>query len=448
MRWSLVGAGVVALVTVGCGPGPAGGGARSPEGENPEGTFVQPAVDIDPETSGPLTLAKLVAYAEAHGPELSIARAEVNVGDAQVEGSGVLVPYNPEVSVTAGARTSVGFVGFEFAAELEQRFEIAGQRETRIEAAEHGRDARRAKSEVTRWEQHALVHALYYKLLVRRAQLEAADKLAAFVESLQTVVEKRVAAGEESELAAVTLRAELARVRALVVELRQAREATTLRLSGVMGWPATVPLKVAGELPAPVAAPPLASLVRHAIEKHPSKRWLALELRAASARVERADREAWPDPSLSFGYVRESQLGAPAQHLWLGTLSVPLPIWERNQAGRAVARAEEGVARAEVAAYERRVGARIGVAHARVNAALARVKIYEADILPAFEENLAKLQRAFELGEIDVLKLSQIQQQILQTQRSALLTVEEYFDAVAALEALSGVEAHTFGDAP
>lgn len=448
MRWSLGLAGVVALTMGGCATAPVGARAQSPEpnssGERDD--VATAAADIDPQTSGPLTLAKLLAFAEVNGPALVMAREEASVGDAEVAGAEVLIPYNPEVSISAGPRTSMGLVGFEFAAEVEQRFEIAGQRGARIEAAEHGRDARRARSDVTRWEQHALVHALYYKVLVREAQLAAAGKLARFTDSLQSVVDKRVAAGEESELEAVALRAELARVRGLVIDLQQARRVTELRLTEVVGWPGTVPLRVVGELPAPAAPPPLAGLVRHAVDEHPSKRWLALELRAASARVAREDLQAWPDPSLSFGYARESQLGPPAQHVWLGTLRVPLPIWERNQAGRTVARAEQRVARAELAAFERRVGSRIGAAHARVNAALGRVKLYQAAILPAFEQNLTKLRRAFELGEVDVLQLSQIQQQILEAQRAALLAIEDYFDAVAALEALSGVEVHPHGD--
>jgi outer membrane protein TolC len=119
---------------------------------------------------------------------------------------------------------------------------------------------------------------------------------------------------------------------------------------------------------------------------------------------------------------------------------MPLPFFERNQAGRARVRAERDVARARQSAFERALAIRIIAGVARVQAADERLRIYGDEILPAFEANLDKLQRAFVLGEVDVLTLSQIQQRILLTQKDALDALEDYYDALAALEALSGVD--------
>jgi cobalt-zinc-cadmium efflux system outer membrane protein len=66
------------------------------------------------------------------------------------------------------------------------------------------------------------------------------------------------------------------------------------------------------------------------------------------------------------------------------------------------------------------------------------VKAYGENILPAFEENLAKLRRAYELGEINVLELAQIRERMLTTQSEALAALGEYYAAVAELEALAG----------
>ena len=64
-----------------------------------------------------------------------------------------------------------------------------------------------------------------------------------------------------------------------------------------------------------------------------------------------------------------------------------------------------------------------------VNAAAERVQSYGSDILPRFEENLTMLRRSFELGEIDLLRVS-----------VALGAHVDYFAAVAALEAQVGEE--------
>ena len=70
---------------------------------------------------------------------------------------------------------------------------------------------------------------------------------------------------------------------------------------------------------------------------------------------------------------------------------------------------------------------------------LAREWLDEAIENPK-DANLAKLQRAFELGEIDVLELAQIQQRILVTQQDALAALDDYYRSLAVLEALSGVD--------
>jgi cobalt-zinc-cadmium efflux system outer membrane protein len=387
-----------------------------------------------------VTLAQLLAYADAHAPTLVVARERAALGDAEVEGAETLLPYNPEVSVSAGGRTVRGASRFEFEAAVEQRFEIAGERQTRLEAALRSRDARQAELDVTRWELHSLVHALYYQLLVREKQLVATAKIESFTESVRAIIDKRVEAGEESPLETIVAQAELARAKQIVIAAKQAHRTTSLRLAELVGWPASVALAVTGDTATPASVADAASLLEAALQNHPSKRWLTLEVQAARARVEREDREAWPEPSLGFSYGREDEAGGALAHVWLGTLRVPLPIWERNQAGRALARAQVGIARAEQNAFEQRLGARIAAAVARVDAAAERARLYGSDILPAFEANLDKLQRAFELGEIGVLELSQIQQRLLTTQTDALGALDDYYVALAALEALAGAD--------
>ena len=433
-----------------CAPSSRPGGASTPIGPGaatnlstrqpaaPDLATVLPAA-VDARVSGPVTLSQLLVYAAAHGPALRVARQQALIGDAEVEGAERLVPYNPSLAVRAGGRTAGGVTRFEFGTSVQQRFEIGGERGTRIEAAQRSRQARQAKLSVTRWQVHAQVHALYYQWLVREQQLVAADQIEQFVHTLATIIDKRVEAGAQSPLDTIVVRAELAKARQLVIAAKQAHRMTTLKLAEVVGWPLSVPLKVAGKLGAAPSLPKTDALLAAALQQHPSKQWLALEVRAAQARVTREDRKVWPDPSVGFSYGREAAAGG-ASHVWVGTVKIPLPLWERNQLGRARARADVNVARAKQQAFERALGVRIAAAVARVEAAQASVQVYGKDILPALKGNLKKLQRAFELGEIDVLEMAQIQQRILRTQQAALKALDDYYVALAALEALSGVD--------
>src|SRR5690606_1039677 len=83
---------------------------------------------------------------------------------------------------------------------------------------------------------------------------------------------------------------------------------------------------------------------------------------------------------------------------------------------------------------------RMREAHERVRASAERAKVFEAEVLPTFETNLTLLDKAFELGEIDVLEVMVAQERFLRTEQEALRTFADYYAAWAALEAVVGAE--------
>ncbi|HEY6724373.1 MAG TPA: TolC family protein, partial [Polyangiaceae bacterium] len=64
------------------------------------------------------------------------------------------------------------------------------------------------------------------------------------------------------------------------------------------------------------------------------------------------------------------------------------------------------------------------------------------EILPTFEKNLELLQKAFELGEIDILQVLVAQERFLDAQQDALQAFADYYGSWAELEAAVGAELH------
>lgn len=148
-----------------------------------------------------------------------------------------------------------------------------------------------------------------------------------------------------------------------------------------------------------------------------------------------------PEPFVGASYMRESEPATSSvEHIVLGTLLMPIPFSQRNQAERARARAELMVRRAERNAFEQQLRAQLATAAAAVEADADRIAAYGTEILPAFEGNLALLQRAFELGEVDLLQVFVARERMLRIQEDALTAHEDYYRDVAALEAAVGVE--------
>lgn len=73
-----------------------------------------------------------------------------------------------------------------------------------------------------------------------------------------------------------------------------------------------------------------------------------------------------------------------------------------------------------------------------VNTAAERVRTYSVEVVPRFVENLNLLQRAFELGEVDILEVFVARENFLRIQNEALEAYRAYYDAVYTLEAMLG----------
>ena len=75
-----------------------------------------------------------------------------------------------------------------------------------------------------------------------------------------------------------------------------------------------------------------------------------------------------------------------------------------------------------------------------LDSAAARVALYDTGIVPHFEEALALLQRAYELGEVDVHEVSQTRQRLLNATAQYIDARVAYYETAAVLEGLVGTE--------
>ena len=85
---------------------------------------------------GRVTLREILAYADEHAPAIAAARSGSARAHAEQVAASPLVPSEPRVSVSVGARRAPGGSTVEAELAIEQEIEIAGQRGLRLDAAE------------------------------------------------------------------------------------------------------------------------------------------------------------------------------------------------------------------------------------------------------------------------------------------------------------------------
>jgi cobalt-zinc-cadmium efflux system outer membrane protein len=388
-----------------------------------------------------VSLAAMLTHADEHAPRMIVGRAELQRGQAEVEGASVVLPSNLRAGAAAGPRFAQGARGVDFQVWLRQPIEIAGERKQRREAATKFKQRTDKELEETRWLVHREVHAAFHTALVARERWDLAKKLLVSTEELLSVAERRLRAGDISPLAVRLAKGELAQARQTALTAERGYRTAQLDLAELAGWPPSPLPEPVGELDEPRRSPPVADLLRVALQEHPGVAARASAVEEAEALVRSENREAWPKPAIGVQYTRESQpIIRNKQHVVLGTLGMPIPLSQRNQQGRARARAELAVRKAEQDAFRQALGTRLARASTAVDADANRIAAYGTEILPAFEGNLHLLRRAFELGEVDLLQVLVARERLLRIQQDALTAHQDYYRDVAALEAEVGKE--------
>ena len=405
--------------------------------------FTPQGQPVRPTEGSTLVLDEVLVWADAHAPPIRTARARVGAAEAtQIEAS-IALPANPQVGIGAGGRQVGGDVGVELEASVSQQLEVAGEPALRRTWAARQREVAEAEVNEARWLVHVQAHRLFATLLMSEERIAQAARFVEFAQSLRAIAAHKVEAGEAAPLVLLVADADLAQTSMALVSATQQRDQLRAQLSALIGWPAQRSLlSIQGELPPVRPSPEIEALMASMARNHPSLRVRELAVAAQRARHNLAERDAWPQPTLGLSYGREAPvlLGDRAAHIWMFSLTVPLPLWRTNQGERAMAKAQAEIADRERDEAITRLVGELRQAAIALDAAAERVALFQSGVLPQLEKNLALLQRAYELGEVDVTQVSQTREQLLDATSQAITARVTYYEAAATLEGLIGTE--------
>lgn len=381
------------------------------------------------QAKGVLTLAGALEWAQQYNGDLRVLSAEVAALEARSEQARALpnpsLEYLREGSREQGGSTSVQVsIPLELGGKRAARFDAATA-ETRVAAADHAAGRLRVQAEVV---------AAFHEAYLAELRLELANQTSAAARQSSLQASARVNAGKISPVEETRARVAEAN---LVVESIQARRdlaEARVRLALLLGDdPAALPTLAAPELPLPVA--PGAAAIAAGLARAPTMKRAAADLdwRMAAARLER--RERYPDLSLILGRKRE---GEGRERQTIVGLSVPLPVFDRNEG--AIREADQRIAksRAELTANQQRLQAEVAQVSFRLTAALEQERVIREDVLPGGQSAFAAARTGFDAGKFNFLEVLDAQRTYFQAQVQHLRAVSEAHRAAADLAALIG----------
>ncbi|MGB1016098.1 MAG: TolC family protein [Nannocystaceae bacterium] len=383
----------------------------------------------------------VVNHALANAPSVQVARSQVGLADAAIEGQKPLLPANPTVQFGLGARgnTAVSGATFELQFQAMQPLEIAGERKRRIDVARKLRGQYEKSVEQVQWEIYVQVHLAYNRALLARARALTRARLVAFSEHLLDVAQRRAQAGEISDLRVRVAEGELAQARQAALAAALNYRLACIELTEVSGFSASQTVVPAGEMQVPQAIEVNDTMLTQATTEHPAVKTYDAAIVTSQARITSADRDRWPHPQIGFAVNTESEPGSGSRStVGMAQVGLPLPMWRRNQGKRAQARAQLRVAQSKRQALQYTLSQRIRRAADALNTAAFRVSSYSREVVPKFEANMTLLERAYALGETNLLEVLVARERFLKIQTEALDAYGKYFEAVYELERHTG----------
>jgi cobalt-zinc-cadmium efflux system outer membrane protein len=308
-------------------------------------------------------------------------------------------------------------------ANVQQLFEVAGKRGYRIESAKFGAQSAEAAFEDAVRQLSFTVKDSYFHVQAAKRHVEIAQENRDRFTRILDVNTIRFKKGFISGVDLIRIRLQAVDFDTTVIQSSQDLESALNDLRLVLALPPDTTLDLVTDLTYQRIAPDLPALQRLAVDRPDIlvKR-LTVSQRQAEFRLAKAFR--YPDPSFGPGMTVQGPKGPDNPQQYTLGLSVPLPIFNRNQGGIVQSEAALHVADVDLRKTILQAKNEVNVAYKTLLQSRRLVEVYQAGVLDDAKSSLSIIETAYQRGGATILDL-------LDAARTAASVQLNYIDALA-----------------
>lgn len=388
-----------------------------------------------------LSLPQVIEYSTQNNGDLKAFREEKGIRDAGKTRAGLLP--NPTLELEGGTGALTGSSAENnLSLGVSQEFFLAGKRGKRLAIAERELDMYRwqlaDRERVLRDE----VKAAFYNVILAEQRIVLTDRAIALNSQLLDVTKERLAAGDIPELEMNLVKVELARSEGATIDVERALNQNQAKLWTLMGLPIGESPATVGFLETEISMTKnLVDLKQLAHGKRPDLKALEAEKGRGESDIVLARAEGIPNLTAGLALKRDTtaiEVGGvehkDTDYLIGLKLSMPIPLFDRNQAGVQEARAKRNSTESRLTAAIRNAEREVETAYVGFLNADKVLSLYKANIIPQLEENLKLTQEAYRLGEVGILAVIQEQKKFFEVSDGYLLALHDRQSALVKLE--------------
>jgi len=375
----------------------------------------------------------------AKRPAVAIAGTEVDATRSEVIGAG-LPTYNPELGIAIGPKRGGGELLLDFEIGIFQTVERGGKRAARREAAEARVRAAAAEVDLATLLARLEAWRAFELALVARSRLETATTAEQIAIELETATKDKQTLGAGTQLRVNVATAEVGRAKHDRIDAESRYESALTELAAAIGAGPRERVEPEGARTASAPVPWTEDdFVALALAARPELVAARAELDAARGEVRLADALAKPDVTfgISYGFDQDPDINT---HALLFSVSIALPVRNKNQGARGASRARERRAALEEDSAQIEVEREARLAYQNYARARAAVVGFDADVNAHLQENLALASESFTAGTIDYFEFSVMRKELVASGLAYLDAVAESIEAWYAVQRAGGVK--------
>lgn len=409
-----------------------------------------------PRVPSPLSLEDALRFAREHHPELRIARAFLGVARADSTFAGVH-PFNPELEVQSvrGGESFGSSAQSSVEVGVRQELDLWGKRgQRRVVASARSRTAA-AEVETRIQAIESAVRARFQRMLFLQERLVLLTEFAELDRRVAASTAARVRDGAITPLTGRFIELDFLGTESQRMRARSDLRQSAYALGAALGGAVTDTLRLSGTIAIDSLRPTGNAVVARALQNRRDADLLRRIVEERQAELRLAGREGRPNLTIGIGVSREVQSfegsgfsGDPSivggisgarfvDHLWRAAVSVPIPLWQRNQGARARAAAGILLAQAEYEGLLSRIQLEAAAAAVRFREAGELYRVY-LDRTARLHSDLALMREAYMDGRISLDSYLAEKGRLVDTLTAQLEAAEAYWEARAALEAEVG----------
>jgi len=406
----------------------------------------------------PLTLDGALAIAYLSHPDLRVAAGDLAVARADSAFAGVPA-FNPQLELqTARGGQTLGS-GSEGTLDLgvSQELEPWGKRSARQSVATSRSLTTAAQWGAKRQEIESDIRARFERALFLQDRLVLSDELADLDRHVVQATQARVRDGSITPVTGRLTELDLLRLEAQGRRARSDLRQALVSLGLAIGRALPDSIRLSGEVSVDSLQAPEDSVVASALRVRAAGDVFRRQIAERQAELRVAELEGRPNLTLGLGLTRDRRSfsrgdfsGDPAiiggisgasstDNLWTARISAPLPLWQKNQAGRARASAEIGRSVAEYDRYRLLTQMEVLGAVRRFEDAAGLYRLY-LERSTHVRQDLVLIREAYADGRISLDSYLTQKGRLVDTLLGQLEAGEAYWDARGQLEAAVGLD--------